>query len=116
MKIILKKGKQAPPVAQVGTVKSESGKVVAEKHEYVPVPEIKTQAHEAQPQSNDGKPWCTVGYGSGFTHAPQPFHSVRVDVYLAVPCAHHEIDKVFQVVNDWVDTRVNKAHKEIAGE
>ena len=56
-------------------------------------------------------PPCTVSVSAQFTKNMGNYQSCRLGVEISVPCAHTEIDQVYEFAKDWVDNRLAQALK-----
>lgn len=55
------------------------------------------------------QPNCTVGFGAKYRKNMGNYESAEVSVFLSVPAAHGEINKVYDFAVSWVDERMNTA-------
>jgi hypothetical protein len=58
-------------------------------------------------------PPCNVGVASKLTIPLAPYTNAQVSVSLNVPCAHGEIDHVYNFAKGWVDARMTKLQAEV---
>lgn len=53
-------------------------------------------------------PVCEIGVSAGRTINLGNYNSGRVDVSVKIPCAHAELDLVYEFALKWVDDRISK--------
>lgn len=58
-------------------------------------------------------PSCEVGVEMSYTHNLGDYKSARVQVSLKVPCAHPEVDDVYDYARTWVDEKLNSLIEDI---
>lgn len=111
MALKLTKKATLPPKVETGvsTELKESGVTKEETHIDNDPDDVQSVMAKGVPQVDPGKPWCTVGYGTGYTHNLGNYQSARVDVWITIPCPHGEIDEVYKTAEEWVDERITKA-------
>lgn len=59
------------------------------------------------------RPMANVGVSLAHTKNLGNYESVKVQVSLHIPCEDNEIDKSFEYVKDWVDTKIANVVTEI---
>lgn len=77
------------------------------KSQVTEIPTIKA------PVNATGDQWCTVGFEAGLTQNLGDYESARIGVTLAIPCPHQEIDEVFNLAQEWVNTRMLQMQEEL---
>jgi hypothetical protein len=56
---------------------------------------------------------CEVGVDASYTHNLGNYQSCRIGVSLKVPCSIDEINGVYTMAKDWVDTRMSQLREEL---
>lgn len=86
--------------AAINHTVSHKGQVIAESNETEDV----NKPSNLQPVMPDQQ--CEVGVAMGYTHNAGNYTSARVDVSLKVPCAHPEVNDVYDFARAWVEERL----------
>jgi hypothetical protein len=58
-------------------------------------------------------PWCEVGFEASFTKNLGNYQSARVNVLVKIPCAHSDLDEVFDYATSWVNGKLEKVVNEL---
>ncbi len=85
------------------------GKVTKEKNGKT------TETEEVVDEVVVDKPMANVGLKAGFTHSPESFESIRIDVSLFMPSETDEksLNQTFKRVDKWVGKKLKKLAKEV---
>lgn len=80
--------------------------------------ENETVETEGEPETTDtdgvtSKP-CIVEVGMGFTKNMGDYESARLDVKIAIPCRHDEINDVYDTAKEWVEERLQALVDELS--
>ena len=74
---------------------------------------VENQTSEKLPITMFKGPTCNVGFSTATTKNLGNYENVKISVSLNIPCYQDEIDSVFKVVTDWVDTKMGEVLAEI---
>jgi hypothetical protein len=70
-------------------------------------------AHVVGPAKHFSEPPCTVGFNAKYKKNMGNYESAEVGVFISVPCAHAEVNDVYDFAVNWVDDRMNSAMEKL---
>lgn len=70
------------------------------------------EVQKAEPALVPG-PFCEVGFDASYTHNLGNYQSCRISVSLKVPCQIGEINGVYEMAKEWVDTRMQQLQADL---
>lgn len=105
-------------------VTKPTGKAVVTKETKKTGQTVSTDTHNEEVETGDGpvevdsngvtSAPCVVEVGMGFTKNMGDYESARLDVRIAIPCRHDEINDVYDTAKEWVEQRLQALVDEIS--
>lgn len=123
LKLSKKPAKATVTQTNVETTKDANGKLMKDKKGNTVKKEtvVKDEQHQVETPASvsSGDPATSqpviVGFGVGSTHNVGDFNSVKFHVDIQVPCAHDEIEGVFDFARTWCEGKLNEVVAESLG-